>query len=181
MPQNSETRIQTEKNILEAFWELYKVKGFSHTTVKDVIKKAGYNRSTFYDYFVDLEDVLTKIEESVIPSIDTMPPIESVNMNIGMPIDDYVEFFKQHQEYYVVLLGENGDPRFVSKLKHSIKQSLFNHMPVKEFMDSVQTDYIIEYMLSGMIGILVYWLSNPNELTEYQIISLMKKIMPVIH
>jgi secreted Zn-dependent insulinase-like peptidase len=117
----------------------------------------------------------------VIPSIDTMPPIESENMNIGMPIDDYVEFFKQHQEYYVVLLGENGDPRFVSKLKHSIKQSLFNHMPVKEFMDSVQTDYIIEYMLSGMIGILVYWLSNPNELTEYEIISLMKRIMPVIH
>jgi len=181
MPQNSETRIQTEKNILEAFWELYKVKGFSNTTVKDVIKKAGYNRSTFYDYFVDLEDVLTKIEESVIPSIDTMPPIESENMNIGMPIDDYVEFFKQHQEYYVVLLGENGDPRFVSKLKHSIKQSLFNHMPVKEFMDSVRTDYIIEYMLSGMIGILVYWLSNLNELTEYEIISLMKRIMPVIH
>ncbi|HAX03031.1 MAG: hypothetical protein A2Y45_06320 [Tenericutes bacterium GWC2_34_14] len=181
MQKNSETRIQTEKNILEAFWELYKVKGFSHTTVKDVIKKAGYNRSTFYDYYVDLENVLEKIEESVIPSIDTMPPVESMNINIGMPIDQYVEYFKQHKDYYVVLLGENGDPRFVSKLKHSIKQSLYNHMPVKEIMESVQTEYILEYTLSGMIGILVYWLSNPDELSEYEIISLMKKIMPLIH
>ena len=103
MQKNSETRIQTEKNILEAFWELYKVKGFSHTTVKDVIKKAGYNRSTFYDYYVDLENVLEKIEESVIPSIDTMPPVESMNINIGMPIDQYVEYFKQHKDYYTAV------------------------------------------------------------------------------
>ena len=54
-------------------------------------------------------------------------------------------------------------------------------MPVKEIMESVQTEYILEYTLSGMIGILVYWLSNPDELSEYEIISLMKKIMPLIH
>jgi hypothetical protein len=176
----SDTRIQTEKNIIDAFWIIYKERGFKNVTVKDVIKKAGYNRSTFYDYFIDLEEVLTKIEESVIPSIENMPPADSFNINIGMPIDEYVDFFKQHQEFYVVLLGENGDPKFSSKIKHSIKQTLLNHLPENNGPLSNHTDYILEYLLSGMIGILVYWLSHPNQLSEYEIISLMREIMPKI-
>jgi hypothetical protein len=178
MSQNSETRIQTEKNILDAFWQLYKMNGFRTTTVKDVIKKAGYNRSTFYDYFVDLEDVLEKIEHSLIPTLDSLPPINLNNKNIGMPVNEFLEVFKIHQEYYMVLLGENGDPKFVSRLKDSIKKTLFSHMKFNDTHTSIHSDFALEYVLSGMIGILLYWLSNSDKITEADVISLISEITP---
>lgn len=178
MSQNSESRIQTEENIKRAFWGIFKVKGLKNTTVKDVIKKAGYNRSTFYDYFIDLEDVLSNIEEQVIPTINSLPPGNFLNMNLGIKIDEYIELFKKNKEYYVVLLGENGDTRFASKIKNSVKKSLLSHPHLKN-NNSVNIDYILEYLVSGLIGILIYWLSNPNELNENDIITLIKELMPI--
>ncbi|MBU3114416.1 hypothetical protein [Clostridium lacusfryxellense] len=39
--------------------------------------------------------------------------------NLGMPLDVFFELYEQNNKYYSVLLGENGDPAFASKLKNS--------------------------------------------------------------
>lgn len=43
-------------------------------TVKDITNKAGYNRGTFYEYFTDVYDVLNYIEDSLIPTLEELPP-----------------------------------------------------------------------------------------------------------
>jgi hypothetical protein len=35
-----------------------------------------------------------------------------------------IEVYEQNNKYYFVLLGENGDPAFASKLKNSIKPTI---------------------------------------------------------
>ena len=42
---------QTRQNLMDAFWILYCEKRIEKITVKDIVNKAGYNRSTFYEYF----------------------------------------------------------------------------------------------------------------------------------
>jgi len=49
---------QTKQNIVDAFWELYCEKRIEKITIKDITIKAGYNRSTFYEYFNDSYEVL---------------------------------------------------------------------------------------------------------------------------
>lgn len=51
------------------------------------------------------------------------------NQSMGIPFDMFMELYEQNSKYYSVLLGDNGDPAF----------------------------FILEYVLSAMIGIISYW------------------------
>ena len=44
----------TRQNIIDAFWDIYSKKKIENITVKEVMDRAGYNRSTFYLYFEDI-------------------------------------------------------------------------------------------------------------------------------
>ena len=48
---------QTKKNIVQAFWKLFKEKSIEQITVKEISAIAGYNRSTFYVYFTSVRDI----------------------------------------------------------------------------------------------------------------------------
>jgi AcrR family transcriptional regulator len=176
----SQTRTQTKKNITDAFWEIYKREGIQGVTVKEIIKKAGYNRSTFYEYFEDPKDVLLMIELSLIPTFETLPPLELIDKKIGMPIHEFIEFFKSKQEYYLVLLGEKGDPSFSKSLKLSIKEMFLQKIQFKQATMKHLSEFTIEFILSGMVGLLMAWLSDKskNKITENDILQLVKLLMP---
>jgi len=63
MKKQPELTAQTKENLIEAFWQIYCEKGLGKITVKEITAKAGYNRSTFYEYFTDVYDVLDQIEK----------------------------------------------------------------------------------------------------------------------
>ena len=169
---------KTKTNILDAFWALYKKKAIETISIKDIVEKAGYNRSTFYEYFIDIYDVLETIENELIPSIETLPPITIEGNSIGMPIHSFVEVFKKNQEYYTVLFGPHGDPSFVQKLKSQIKTILINNLSLSKESINFELDYALEFIISGMIGIMIYWLKQSNKPPEVYLFKLIKELMP---
>ncbi|WP_277408818.1 TetR/AcrR family transcriptional regulator [Lacrimispora xylanisolvens] len=70
MIKQPEITMQTRKNLADAFWQIYCEKRIEKITVKEITTKAGYNRSTFYEYYTDVYDVLEQIEASVLPDIE---------------------------------------------------------------------------------------------------------------
>ena len=79
MKKQPELTAQTKENLMEAFWQIYCEKRIEKITVKEITMKAGYNRSTFYEYFTDVYDVLEQIENSLIPSPQDLPPLSLIN------------------------------------------------------------------------------------------------------
>jgi AcrR family transcriptional regulator len=161
----------TKQNLIDAFWSLYSEKKIGKITVKEITRKAGYNRGTFYEYFTDVYDVLEQIEQSLIPGLEELPPITMPNHNIGMSLNKFMERYEQNSKYYSVLLGDNGDPAFASKLKNSIKPMLKQALPVNKFKP-IELDFILEYVLSGMIGIMSYWFRQNKVLPSEHLIAL---------
>ena len=51
-----EVRASQRRRMLEAMANATAEKGYVHTTVADVIKRAGVSRETFYEHFSDKED-----------------------------------------------------------------------------------------------------------------------------
>jgi AcrR family transcriptional regulator len=168
---------QTKQNLIEAFWYLYCEKGIEKITVREITQKAGYNRGTFYEYFIDVYDVLEQIEQSLIPALDELPPITMPNENIGMPLNIFMKVYEQNSKYYSVLLGDNGDPAFVSKLKNSIKPTLKQAFSENHDIDSIEFDFILEYVLSAMIGIMSYWFRQDKVLPAEDLIALVYDLM----
>ena len=58
----------------EAFLELLEKKDFAYITVKEICKKAGVNRSTFYLHYETVNDLLTESTRYLINLLmKTMP------------------------------------------------------------------------------------------------------------
>lgn len=168
---------QTKRNLIDAFWSIYCDTRIENITVKDVAHKAGYNRGTFYEYFTDVYDVLEQIEESLVPSIEELPPLAMADYSLGMPIELFMKLFEKNSQYYAVLLGDNGDPAFASKLKHRIKPLLMKVIADNRKPNSLKLDFVMEYVLSAMIGILSYWFRMGKELPAEELIALISDLM----
>ena len=177
MKKQPEVTAQTKQNLIDAFWSLYCEKRIEKITVKEITQKAGYNRGTFYEYFIDVYDVLEQIEQSLIPALDELPPITMPNHNMGMPLDMFLKLYEQNSKYYSVLLGDNGDPAFASKLKNSTKPILKQAIPENHDLDPTELDFILEYVLSAMIGIMSYWFRQDKVLPAEDLITLMIELM----
>lgn len=177
MHKREDITLQTKQNIMDAFWSLYCEKRIEKISVKEITDKAGYNRSTFYQYFIDVYDVLDTIEKSLIPTLNELPPISIGSTQRGMPIEAFFELYEKNSKYFSVLLGEKGDPAFVGMLKNTIKPLIVQEITSGLDVDRIELDYVLEYTLSAMIGVMSYWYKQSNRLSYDKIHQLIHKLM----
>jgi len=177
MHKREDITLQTKQNIIDAFWLLYSEKRIEKITVKEITDKAGYNRSTFYQYFIDVYDVLDTIEKSLIPTLNELPPIMIGSTQSGMPIDAFFKLYEKNSQYYSVLLGDKGDPAFVGMLKNTIKPLILQEITSGLDVDKIELDYVLEYTLSAMIGVMSYWYKQTDRLSYETIHQLIHKLM----
>jgi AcrR family transcriptional regulator len=175
MNKQPEITAQTRKNLIDAFWSLYCEKRMEQITIREITARAGYNRGTFYEYFSDVYDVLNQIENSLIPKECELPPIKGIG--VEMPLHVFMKLYEQNSMYYSVLLGSNGDPAFTNKLKSSVRPIIMKLITGNKQLNTVEMEYIAEYLLSSMIGILSYWFQSQKSLPAEKLIELMYDIM----
>lgn len=177
MNKQPEVTAQTKQNLIDAFWSLYCEKRIEKITVKEIAQKAGYNRGTFYEYFTDVYEVLDQIEQSLIPTLGELPPTTKPDHNMNMAFDMFLKQYEQNSKYYSVLLGDNGDPAFASKVKNSIKPLIIRETSGKVNKSDIELDFILEYILSAMIGVLSYWFRMNKVLPAEELMALMYQLM----
>lgn len=66
MKKISDVTKQTTANIVNAFWKCYEKTSFDDITVKSITFTAGYNRSTFYEYFDNISNLLDYAETDLL-------------------------------------------------------------------------------------------------------------------
>lgn len=154
MKHNSEITAQTRKNLMDAFWDLYCKKGIDKTSVREISDKAGYNRSTFYEYFTDVYGVLEQIEASVLPDIESHQNL--LTETDAQPfLRHLTEVYGQNKKYFVVLLGKKGDPSFREKLKDVYKALSRPHLQSLG-ADDLTLECMLEYATSAFLGVMTY-------------------------
>lgn len=177
MKKQPDITLQTRQNLIDAFWALYCQHKIEKISVKEITLKAGYNRGTFYEYFIDVYDVLEQIENSLIPTANELPPVTAPAGNIELSLDIFIKLYEQNSKYYAVLLGDTGDPAFVGKLKKAVKPMIKNILLEKACLHQIEIDYILEYLLSSMIGMMSYWFQQNKSLPATRFIELMYDLM----
>ena len=175
MKKESENTTQTKENLTQAFWSLYQLKKIEQITIKEITDKAGYHRSTFYLYFLDIYDVLNQLEETLLEYLkeQVLSSLEnSPNDDITQTLADVYE---TKGDYFGTLLGENGDPYFSQKMKDVMRPALSNAFGLPE--KDIHTVYIFEFGLSALIGTLTYWYNNQREIPSKEMVKLTKSML----
>ncbi|AKG74506.1 transcriptional regulator, TetR family [Salinicoccus halodurans] len=161
---------ETKNNLLDAFWELYKEKPLTKITVKEITDKAGYNRGTFYTYFVDINEALEILKASLMPDKDMIiNPFIELKDNDGKiiePIEGTNDYLKKNGEKIAVLLGPKGDPGFVHELKARLRQIIINYAEDLEIKEVEDFEYVIEYHIAGLISMYQLWLEKKQNIDE---------------
>ena len=77
----------TKKVIRETFIDLLSEKDISKVTVSEICKIADINRATFYRYYLDVFDLLDKMEDEFV---DEVKEAYRVDDNDEQPLSHYV-------------------------------------------------------------------------------------------
>ncbi len=179
MKKQPEVTEQTKKNIMDAFWMIYLQKRIDKITVKEIMDKAGYNRGTFYVYYNDVYDVLAQLEQKILPKLDFEEAIKShknaVN-DIRATLDGFIKLYEEHGEYYSVLLSEKGDPYFAFQFKQWLRPVLELFLQGHGISMNIEKTYVIEYMVSALMGILTLWFARKKDLSIRRLMDIINEL-----
>lgn len=175
MKKHPEVTALTRENLMQAFWGLYCRKKIDHISIKEIADKAGYHRSTFYEYFVDIYDLLNQLEDEVLAKLKAEVlqslSIQSDNNLVQILADRYEE----QGEYLRVLLGENGNPHFAKKMKAEMSFALTRRFGLPE--NDIHTSYIMEFGLSAIMSTITHWYQNNKNLPSKEFIVLVRSML----
>jgi AcrR family transcriptional regulator len=171
----------TQKNLQEAFWILYSKQTIDKITVKDICNLAGYNRSTFYQYYVDVYDILHKSERQLLDEINgfVITLVEQAhNLNASQVIQIIFEFFAQNNKFISVLFGSYGDKEFTKKVVDNLKPLWIKYFFNSTNQTSSEVDLLMEFYISGIISMYQKWFNDHNGISFERIIQLSYQTLP---
>ncbi len=187
MQKNPELTEQTKNNLIEAFLNIYAEKDVSEISVKEIAERAGYNRSTFYSYFDNVQNVLDcvvdrlfeqakKIGESHMGETD-MPMDGEADAPISIsPDESFVQFYEENSKVLNIMFHKVKMPVFTQRLcdwiQPECEQFLFS-LPEKE---RIEMSYVLEYHISGLFSILAKWYKEDKNLTITEIWNLIARV-----
>lgn len=171
----------TQKNFQDAFWTLYSKLGIDKITVKDICRLAGYNRSTFYQYYTDVYDMLHKAENQLLDEIYefVIQLVEQANqMNASGLIQTIFEFFAQNDKFISVLFGSHGDKEFTQKVTENLKPLWIKYFFNTDDKAPNEIDLLTEFYISGIISMYQKWFHDNNGVSFERMIQLCYQTLP---
>lgn len=155
----------------EALLYLLEKKDFKYITVKEICKKAGVNRSTFYLHYENTEDLLAEsiemINKKFISSFNSQKEEikniekatkEEVNFIKPKYLTPYLEFIKENKIIYKTI--HNNTKLFgVEKIFCKMYKEIFEPALQKYNLPKNDAQYIFEFFSKGIIAIVIKWIN----------------------
>lgn len=163
---------------LTAFWKLYEKKELEKISIRELCQTAGYNRTTFYVYYDDIYDLLDKAIESIfLPIREEI--IRRIDFSRALQVSAFGEIFLQalrkedthiellFKRHHYLLLGEKLKKEWMALLreKYSGREVDFSFL-----------EYVMEYQLSAVMGVIKYWLQTGKKLSQQELVRRIYRI-----
>ncbi len=151
----------TQERIEEAFWILASKKEIQKITTSNIAQLAYIHRNTFYRYYPSIYSLLDSME---LKLVDTLVPYADMQMS------DQEEFVKEifsnilktNNEKFQIIIKRDA-PGFAEKYKMKLFPILKKNFNIKD--KPQMNDYMIDYILSGSIALIVRYFQTPSKQT----------------
>ena len=168
MKKQPEKTRKTRQGLVNAFCELYAQKPIEKITVQEITKKAGHNRSTFYQYFPDLLSLRDYVEDDVL---DFMRQKSQVGKASSEQI--IAMLYGEKGLCFNALLCNLGKGHFVEKFKRDFPIEV-PELALPE--DDPLLPYLIEFHRSAIISLFSLWHRRGKDLTSEELVRLVCRL-----
>lgn len=152
--------LNTKKKLTNTLLLLINEKKIKDITVLELCQKAKINRTTFYKYYTDIDDLVLKIEESLITDLEKN--INDIKRNYLISFTSkIIETISEHKEIYTRLLSENGDHTFLRRILNLVyDQSISEWNKLLKKATTSDLEKIYNFIVDGTIGIVEAWIKS---------------------
>lgn len=161
----------TKKIIKDTFLKLLAEKDINKITVSEICKIADINRATFYRYYLDVYDLLDKIQEEFVNELKNAVNTTD-NLNIQSFTQNMLNIFLENKELAKLLFNTTNNVFLLNDILEvayeKCKKRWLEDLPNLSEHD---IEYATVFIFNGALGIVNYWIKNDfdkdvNEISE---------------
>lgn len=152
--------LSTRNIIITAFMKLLEKFDFEQITVKEIVKKSGISRSTFYLHFEDKYDLFEKVTEQIVGEFLSIyqdpsftPTLENATLRNQRIYQLNVQICEHIRIYYYFYQLRLKDTKFVAYFTDCIKAILihpFETVPMSSFAAHGTVGYLFNWVNDGL-------------------------------
>lgn len=152
----------TKNMIKDTFIDLLSEKDITKVTVSELCKKADINRATFYRYYLDIFDLLDKMEEEFVTELkDSYADFNYEDNQLYDYVLALLRACLNNKKFIKILFNTKNNIYFLNEVlldayercKEKWEHDLPNISPEVE-------EFATAYMFNGTLGIVNYWIQN---------------------
>jgi len=181
---NNTRSTASKTNIHAAFVKLLGRKAPKDISVQEICKMAGVNRTTFYTYFANIQDLMETIESDLyieaekqtIPKTSDIPLLISCGFFVSI-----LNFIRQHEAIYRIYFSQNSEARLFNEIEGAINSVFIRALTSNKNYSESEFAYIFEFGKAGTVGIIKKWLfsgcKEPNSILAEQIEKMLQRCL----
>lgn len=168
---NEEKKQKTNQKITNALIKLCEKKNYYDITIQDICECAGINRSTFYHYYTNKDELLRKIEQKYAQHLRTLTPslnsfffndISSCRSQIRKDLISVLNFHLENKSLTNFLLSPNGDPYFMHNIQNSLQTTLLENLKHNNIKIGTFEKYYVHFFSYGYVSTVWKWLKEQD-------------------
>jgi AcrR family transcriptional regulator len=141
--------------------ELVTERDLRQISVADLTKRAGVNRSTFYEHYVDVHDLAVAACTATYDELVATAPIPHGQLAPGgsplpNPLPALFTHVAEHAPLYRALLCDEGSARMINHLLHRV--TLAARISRGLSADTDTTDPVSAFLAGAVLGTVIDWL-----------------------
>lgn len=155
---------KTRAALKQSLTKLLKTKNIKDISVKELTDLADVNRGTFYLHYKDVFDLLEQSENDLLEEFKTTLDSYNTDLVQGNPVimmEGVYKLCRSNANLVSILIGENGDIKFLNKLNTVIREKCLNDWSFilkKQKLEHFDAYY--SFLVGGCLSLLQYWFSN---------------------
>ena len=152
----------TKQVIKEAFLDLLQEKDINKVTVIELCQKADINRATFYRYYLDIFDLLEKLEKEFILELkNTYKDYDYTHNKLYDYVLALLQACQNNKAFVKILFKNKNSIIFLNEVLedayYRCKEKWEHDVPN---INTEDEEYATAYLFNGTIGIVNYWIQN---------------------
>lgn len=170
-------RIKYTKNIIKStFLSLLEEKDIKKITVSEICKLSDINRATFYRYYLDVYDLLDKIQEDFIMELKSASNNED-NYTVSTFSKELLNVFLENKELVRILFNTNNNLYFLN----DILEIAYEKCKIKWSSDlpnipEEDMEYASVFIFNGALGVINFWVKNDFDKSVDEISTIIEQL-----
>lgn len=176
MHKKPEVTEATRKALVDAFCLIAYDKPVEKITVREVTQKAGYNRCTFYQYFTDVYELLSYIENMVIADIKKNFQKNIVKEDFNRTFFDAFTRIQQEQApYFNILLSPAYQGHFTAKLLSEVMPTFMERFNLQT--ENPAAEYLAGMYFATVVTAISRWIRDGRTLPLEDLSKLLGNVL----